>query len=103
MSQPEPQGSHLSEANLVKLQALDRKIKKMEDQFKSKFEQKNSAVDDPQQRISDFMVKKQYMWLNRSLKKIEEDFGHNRSLFGLRLLDNLNSEKLILQSNDYGK
>ena len=60
-------------------------------------------VEDPRQRISDFMQKKQYLWLNKSLKKIEQDFKYNRSLLGLRLLDNLNNEKLVTQSNDYGK
>lgn len=82
----------LNHLSLQKLHVHDEKIKKMEQQFKAKFEHHGSLLDDPKHRIDEYMQKKKYLWLNKSLKKIESDFKHNRSLLGLRVLDNLNSK-----------
>ena len=46
--------------------------------------QKN-LIEDPIENINEYLRKKQFLWMNKVLKKVETNFKRHKSLIGLNI------------------
>jgi len=72
----------------------------MEEQFKQRFEHHSSHLENPRTHVDQYLQKRKFLWLNKSVKKIERQFQSHKSLIGLKVMDKMRSHASLSPIGD---